>query len=66
PFKVEKGSGFRVICLFLIFPIGWEALDKITTAKVGESGMSIHIIQRYVRYAWFRFLVNLEPLNHEP
>jgi len=64
----------------LIFPIGWEALDKITTAKVGESGMldkittakvgesgmSIHIIQRYVRYAWFRFLVNLGPLNHEP
>jgi hypothetical protein len=38
-------------------------LNETTTASVGESGMIIHIIKRYVSYARFKFLVNLEPLN---
>lgn len=41
-------------------------LNEIITASVGESGMIIHIIKRYVSYARFKFLVNLEPLNLEP
>jgi len=30
-------------------------LNETTTASVGESGMIIHIIKRYVSYARFRF-----------
>jgi len=48
-------SGLRVIFLSLILLIGWEVLNETTTASVGESGMIIHIIKRYVSYARFRF-----------
>jgi len=70
-FTVEKGSalpdarlpycgqgwlaGFRLTFLSLILFIGWGVLNEITTASLGESGMIIHIIKRYVSYARFRF-----------